>query len=132
MTPEPPDRQTDVACSLSPADMEQRMDKFAWLARLARSTEEHDDGFDLAFPSDDRLAARLFDFVVSERRCCSFFRFELVFEPDQGPIRLRLRGPGAAGQLALEWLRELRPRASQVEKSTSSPGSGFSIPIASN
>ena len=104
MTPEPPDRQTDVACALSPADMEPRTDELARLARLAHSTQEYDDGFDLAFPSDDRLAARLFDFVVSERRCCSFFRFELVFEPDQGPIRLRLRGPDGAKDLVRPFL----------------------------
>ena len=28
-----------------------------------------------------------------ERDCCAFFTFELMFQPQHGPISLRLRGP---------------------------------------
>ena len=37
-------------------------------------------------------ATKLLDFIVFERACCPFFTFELTFEPDSGPIWLRLRG----------------------------------------
>ena len=99
MNPIPPAKQPVIACALTPADMEKRTDEFARLARLAHSTTEREDGFDLSFPSEDQIAARLFDFVVTERRCCPFFRFEIVFEPDLGPMRLLLRGPEEAKSL---------------------------------
>jgi hypothetical protein len=54
---------------------------------------ELEDGYAFRFPGDTIWAARLLQFVTSERECCPFFTFELVFEPGQGPIWLRLRGP---------------------------------------
>ncbi len=32
------------------------------------------------------------EFITAERECCPFFRFELIVEPDDGPVWLRLRG----------------------------------------
>ncbi len=32
------------------------------------------------------------DLIHAERQCCSFLTFELLFEPDHGPIWLRVRG----------------------------------------
>jgi hypothetical protein len=32
------------------------------------------------------------DFFSSERICCPFFAFELIFEPNLGSIWLRVRG----------------------------------------
>ncbi len=106
MSPETPSDNPSITCTLSPADFERRGDELSRLARGARSTEEIDDGFVLTFASDDRIAARLFDFIIAERRCCPFFRFELVFEPGLGPVRLRLRGPGEAKRLVRSFLAE--------------------------
>lgn len=92
MTPETPTNDSVIACALTPAELEKRADELSGLVRQARSREELDDGFALAFAGDDETAGRLLDFVLAERRCCPFFRFELVFEPDLGPIRLRLLG----------------------------------------
>jgi hypothetical protein len=33
------------------------------------------------------------EFIAVERKCCPFFAFELVFEPQEGPMWLRLKGP---------------------------------------
>ena len=38
------------------------------------------------------MAGRLLDLINSERQCCQFFRFELSFEPQQGPVWFRVRG----------------------------------------
>lgn len=81
------------ACSLSPAEWIERTESLGWLAGEARSVEERDDGFELVFPSEDQLVTGLFELVAAERRCCPFIRFELVFEPHLGPVRLSLRGP---------------------------------------
>ena len=106
MHPETPANDPVIACALSPAELEKRADQLSRLVGEAQTTVELDDGFALAFASDKETAARLFGFVIAERRCCPFFRFELVFEPDQGPLRLRLRGPEEAKSLVRLLLAE--------------------------
>jgi hypothetical protein len=51
------------------------------------------DGFEFRFAGDEEWLVRLMQFVKFERRCCRFLTFEIVSEPDEGPMRLRLRGP---------------------------------------
>lgn len=51
-----------------------------------------ENGFEYRFSGDDSWKARLFEFVDTERTCCSFIRIELAFEPGFGPIWLRLSG----------------------------------------
>ena len=61
--------------------------------------DELDDGYEFLFPGSEERAAGLTKFVVFERGCCPFFIFELVFEPEADPIRLR--GPeGVKGIIA--------------------------------
>ncbi len=55
--------------------------------------EELMDGYAFRFPGNDVWANSLLQFVVSERACCPFFTFELIFEPNGGTIWLKLRGP---------------------------------------
>ncbi len=38
------------------------------------------------------MAGKLLDFIAAERRCRPLFTFELAFEPNDGPLRMRLRG----------------------------------------
>jgi hypothetical protein len=45
---------------------------------------------------------RLTEFIVFERGCCPFFTFELLFEPEGGPIRLRALAPEGAKEIAAE------------------------------
>jgi hypothetical protein len=89
--------QTDtltVACTLSEGDLAQRSQELARdLFAYADRVDELDDGYAWRFPGDGEWHAKLLDFVASERRCCGFFRVELVFEPGLGPVWLTLRGP---------------------------------------
>jgi hypothetical protein len=57
------------------------------------AVEELPDGYGMRFPDAEAMTARLVEFISFERRCCPFFTFELVFEPQEGPLWLRLRGP---------------------------------------
>lgn len=54
--------------------------------------EELADGFAYRLPVGEAWAAKALDFITAERHCCPFFTFELVFEPNDGPRWLRLRG----------------------------------------
>jgi hypothetical protein len=55
--------------------------------------EELENGYEFSFPGSEEWVLRLTEFIVFERECCPLFAFELVFEPEGGPIRLRVRGP---------------------------------------
>jgi hypothetical protein len=47
-------------------------------------------------------------FVAEERACCPFFTFELHYEPNLGPIWLRLRGSAEIKALLRDqWLTQL-------------------------
>jgi len=89
---------TPIACDLSALDRAEQIRR-AELARqvVSRSaaTVETADGFALRFDDDAALMRNALEWIGLERRCCPFLRFELAFEPDGGPLWLRLGG--AAG-----------------------------------
>jgi hypothetical protein len=90
-----------VACSLGERELAERgqalgRDLFAHAERV----EELPDGFAWRFAGDGDWHAKLIEFAASERRCCSFFRIELAFEPGLGPVWLRLTGPAGAKEFA--------------------------------
>jgi len=88
-----------LVCTLSAAERTQRAAVVSDLLGEAEQTSELSDGYAYRFPGSADWAARLLDYVVFERQCCRFFTFELAFEPNQGPIWLRLRGPEGVKQL---------------------------------
>jgi hypothetical protein len=82
-----------VACTLDATDQARRGDEIAPLFGEVQETRELPDGYALRFPGDETWAARLLALIAEERACCPFFTFALVFEPQQGPLWLHLRGP---------------------------------------
>lgn len=87
-------RELPVVCELSGAGLRERREELLReLFSGCEGTRELDDGYEFIFPGGENWAEKLFRFVVSERRCCRFFAFELLFETDGGPISLRMRGP---------------------------------------
>ena len=82
-----------IACNLSEPDMvKQRQEVAEEIFGGYRGVEELADGYSFSFPGDAKWANKLVDFVNSERVCCPFFAFELVFAPELGAIRLKVRG----------------------------------------
>ncbi|MGH2535442.1 MAG: hypothetical protein ACRDJW_24540 [Thermomicrobiales bacterium] len=82
-----------IACNLSDPELAR------WAAELERDlfsavaeVEELPDGYAYRFPAAPDWIDKLIQFIAFERQCCPFFTFELVFEPNQGPVWLRLRG----------------------------------------
>ena len=83
-----------IACSLPQAEQIARGEVIAQdLFAGADQVDELPDGYAFRFPVTENRIDRLARFVAAERRCCPFFTFELVFEPAEGPVWLRLRGP---------------------------------------
>jgi hypothetical protein len=91
-----------IACGLVGDEQERRKDDAGSLLRTGRPVGELEDGYELAFPGDAGWATRLVEFVVAERSCCPFFRFELDFRPNGGEILLRVRGPEGTKQFMSE------------------------------
>jgi hypothetical protein len=87
-------RELPIACGLS--DLEQRKRREELWRQLfsgCQRTDELDDGYEFVFPGGPEWAEKLVRFVASERECCPFFGFEMIFESGQGSISLRVRGP---------------------------------------
>lgn len=92
-----------IACGLGGKEQRERREELArelFSGRLG--TEEIDDGYVFVFPGEARWAEKLVAFVVFERECCPFFAFEVLFEPEGGPISLRVRGPEGTKEFARE------------------------------
>lgn len=88
-----------IACSLPEPEQTERGEEISTsILSEVQQRIELQDGYEFLFPGTDALAAKLLQFITTERECCRFFTFELIFDPNLGPIRLRLRGPeGAKG-----------------------------------
>jgi len=82
-----------IACSLPDADQAARREQNVLLLfNAVQQTQELADGYAFQFASDSATVTHLTEFISAERECCPFFTFELIFEPNCGPLWLRLRG----------------------------------------
>ncbi len=99
-------QSSPVACCLSAPERRARQAALqATVFAEARQAQELADGYALQFAGDAAQTAQLLDFITFERECCPFFTFELHFEPDHGPVWLRLRGPEGTKAFVGELLR---------------------------
>jgi hypothetical protein len=57
------------------------------------ATEEIDEGYSFRIPRDKKSLELVVKVLIAEGECCSFLRFELIAEPNWGPVTLRLTGP---------------------------------------
>jgi hypothetical protein len=89
---ESPANELPIACNLSGSDLAKRGEEVERAFKGVEQIKELADGYAYRFPGNEQCAARLIEFVLAERRCCPFFTFELVFEPNLGAIWLHLRG----------------------------------------
>lgn len=92
-----------IACSLPEQELARRREELAGdIFKNIQQVQELVDGYALRFPGDKDWATKLLDFIMFERECCRFFTFELVFEANQGPTWLRLRGGEGVKELIKE------------------------------
>lgn len=105
-------RELPIACGLSGAGLREHREELSrGLFSGCEGTRELDDGYEFVFPGGAEWAEKLVRFVVSERECCRFFAFELLFGSDGGPISLRMRGPEGTKEFIGEGLRAEPGRA---------------------
>jgi hypothetical protein len=88
-----PANELPIACNLSDSERATRGEEITQnLFKHVQQVKELADGYAYRFPAGKEWAGKLMEFILAERDCCPFFTFELVFEPNPGPLWLRLRG----------------------------------------
>jgi hypothetical protein len=97
-----------IACSLSEPELQRRREALASdIYKNFQQVDELRDGYAFRYPAGEEWAGRLLEFITFERRCCPFITFELLFEPGQGPVWLRLRGAAGVKEFISEELKML-------------------------
>ena len=98
-------KQTEgtLTCSLSSTELARRSAEISKLIEGSLEWRQLPDRFAVSFPGDEQTARRLLDFILAERRCCSFLSFGLAFEPEMGFIQLTFGG----SQEARDFLQQM-------------------------
>lgn len=91
-----------LVCTLAAGESRQRREEVQRLFDRSIATRELDHGVEFTFPGEEPLISELSEFIRFERNCCRFLTFELVCEPDQGPLHLRILGAPEAKQIIRE------------------------------
>jgi hypothetical protein len=87
-----------LACNLgalSAAEQQRRAELATRVLGQAHRVLETADGFAVRLGADPAACREVLDWLLLERRCCPFLRFELRFDAGDGPLWLGLGG--AAG-----------------------------------
>lgn len=89
------DQVSTIACDLTVFTPEDKTRHDVIMARwreAIQSVEELPDGYGFGFEPGMDILLTLAEFVSRERLCCPFFHFEIITEPEGGPVWLRLKG----------------------------------------
>lgn len=86
-----------VTCSISDAEIPVRVELFDRMRNAMISLDRTATGLRLRFADTPDVRADLAAFVIDEKRCCQFWGFEVLHEPDT--VVLRWDGPPAADDL---------------------------------
>jgi hypothetical protein len=97
-----------LACLLTGKELAARGEVVRPLMSAHQKLQELEDGYAFQFPGEPEWIQRVVAFISEERECCPFFTFELRYEPNLGPIWLRMRGsPEIKALLRDQWLAQL-------------------------
>ncbi|WP_461086619.1 hypothetical protein [Spirosoma flavus] len=81
-----------LACKLTDKDQIKRMNELhRTLFKKVSRAVEHPNSYELVFAgSDNTIIGDLAEFVKFERLCCPWLVFHLTFQPEEGPISLKM------------------------------------------
>lgn len=97
--PHPP-----ISCTLAESQRYGRESLIRKLFQAAEEIESFDQGIEARFSGDSEWLRKITDVAVIERECCQFLRFEIIAEPELGPIVLRIMGPTGTGDFLKTWV----------------------------
>jgi hypothetical protein len=83
-----------VACTLGAAALKARREGLLnELLERAEHVAELPDGYRIRFAVKTDVLSLIARAIDAERQCCRFLRFQVIVEPDEGPIVVELTGP---------------------------------------
>jgi hypothetical protein len=83
-----------LSCSLTPEDLRNRRDALLpGLIHRADKVTHLDNGLRLEFKTKPGVLTDIARIMEQERACCTFLRFNLTTEPEDGPIIFDVTGP---------------------------------------
>jgi hypothetical protein len=80
-----------IACCLTSAELRER--GAALLGSAVIEIQELPDGYAFRVPGNGKWIEIIAEMIVAERECCPFLTFELVAQPNMGPVIVRVTGP---------------------------------------
>lgn len=90
----------EVSCKLTSPELQKRKETvIASLKKQILEKKELQNGYAYRFEGNDQVIDELVEFVKSERSCCSFFTFGLLFSGDGSEAWLNLTGPEGAKEM---------------------------------
>src|SRR5260370_31137005 len=83
-----------IACCLTSAELREReATLLAQFRSAVIETEELPDGYAFRVPGNGKWIVIIAEMIAAERECCPFLTFELVAQPNMGPVIVRVTGP---------------------------------------
>jgi len=83
-----------IACCLTSAELREReATLLAQFKSAVIETEELQEGYAFRLPGDGEWIGLIAELIAAERECCPFLTFELVAQPNMGPVIVRVTGP---------------------------------------
>lgn len=83
-----------IACSLTTAELRDReATLLAQFKSAVVETEELQDGYTFRLLEDCESIQVVASLIMAERECCPFLAFNLVAQPNKGPVIVRVTGP---------------------------------------
>lgn len=81
-----------LACKLTDKDQIKRMNELhQTLFKKVTRAVEHPNSYELVFDkSDNAIIGDIAEFIKFERLCCPWLMFHLTFQPEEGPISLKM------------------------------------------
>lgn len=94
--------ELSIACTLSQTALRNRRTELNALKPLIRERRQLGDGFALRFDGSTENLMAVAQVIAKERSCCCSLRFELIAEPEAGPLWLQVSGPDNTPQFLFE------------------------------
>jgi len=91
--------QCELACTLNPAELDERRQRLASFAAAARRAEELENGYALRFGFDAERLEEAMSLIAAETRCCGFLEFRLTVRPAQDLLAIEITGPEGTREL---------------------------------
>lgn len=78
--------------AIAPSEREAHLVTTRALLESATGISELPDGYAVSWPAEAGIIRDVAAFIANERLCCAFLRFEMLLEPGDRPLWLKLTG----------------------------------------